>query len=490
MQLPTRARASRFALALGLLTPLLVPAAAGAAGFGAPAAVSGGDDAGEFQMVIAPTGRTAVLYEREVRRGRRSRYEFRAAIGPSPDRLGAPFTVKAGRRAASSDAYPTLLARPDGGFVACFPDLSERRATISGCSVAEPNGTFGALKVFDHFRRGDRAPLAAAMRPDGTTVLIGARPLGGPRARETRVATLDPAGTMRILPSLIRRDDETDVGSSTPIVATTDGTVAIPAVIHGNRRQGERRPAVRIMAPGTTAFGPVTAVGTERISYELDLASAGTSLMVRYVTDGAGDESYVQRLVRRAPDGSFSPPLAPPGSQKRAMGSRYAIPFALPSGEVLGITSYTQTREGDSDCFDPGFGQVSLGPLEPAPGESASPTVLSASGQIALGPSAAAMADGTVIATWQDSSTDNASSRVEIAVRAPGATAFAAPQVMRRTIRFGAPLLAVGGDQAAVAWATELDESRSEIVVASLRAQPPYAPQARRPSKPSADCDE
>jgi hypothetical protein len=473
-----------------------LPGAAHAAGFGQPVVASGRDAVYATPLVAtAPNGRTAVLYVRDFSRARRDASEFRAAIGPDAEHLGAPTTVAAGQRATSySDTTSAqLFARPDGGFVACFRDSSQHRTSIDGCSIASPTGGFGPLKVVRRIARSENPSMEAVMRPDGSMVFL----LGSYREsnrgtiskRADAVVTMSPTGELSAPRAFSRTEDELRYNTTSGATALADGTVAIPASIEDPSVKYGHRPAVRLIPAGSDQVGPVTAVSTERFDGWIDLAG-GNELDVTFDLPPAPDADifvYERRTVRRNADGVFGPALAFPGSQSAGIDGQSLL---LPGGDALAVTARSETDPDDSDCFNQVVGEVATGGLA-LPGQPTPSTRLSDPAQIALYPNSAVLSDGTVVATW-DNATLYGSSRLETAIRVPGAAAFAAPQVLPAVGYLGTATLSSGGTHATLAWLADAHKptNASEIVVSALRTAGPHAAQAKLPRHPSAPCDE
>ncbi|MEV4421854.1 hypothetical protein AB0L40_18000 [Patulibacter sp. NPDC049589] len=462
-------------LLAGVLLAAL-PAAAPAAGFGAPRLISPRGGAVDNPVVaVAPTGRVAVLWRTFGRRS--SAFGYRAAIGPSVERLGRPQVVRAGSRAAGSVGGAVVLGRPGGGFVACFGDDPRRGDAVIGCSFAPPGGGFGPLRVVQRQPWNQRPGFAAAVRPDGRVALVLSRRIGGGRMA-LRTATVGSSGRITGARALatVHRGDPFDVAT------TKDGTVAVgwstgPAA----DALGDRTAVLRLMPPRADRFGPPVAFTSEPGIDGGVALQGGDALMVGY-TVGTSAVAGDARWVRRLPDGTFAPPLRLP---RPGSGFVDGAVVALADGTPFAVSG--ASRGTDTDCGNIRAGVVGAGPLVPdATGTTTQR--LSTPGQIALYPQAATLADGTVVATWRDAFDASGASRLEVALRPAGATAFRRPQVLPRiSVRDAG--LATGGSGAAMAWVVgSLPDGPSRIAVSGLRTRAPYAPAAPRPPHPATPC--
>lgn len=456
--------------ALGVLGG--APATGLAAGFGPVRSLSPTHgDADSPSAAIAPSGQVAVLWRRT---GRRSAdYQYLAALGPDAEHLGRPVVVGAGHAAARTASQATLLARPDGGFVACFGSDPRRGAAVVGCAFAPPNGRFGPLRVVDRRPWRERLDFQAVMRADGQVVLLLTRQVGG--RRQLRSATFDANGTLGGLEPLATLDRDAPVD----LAAADDGTVAVTwAAAAGRDTLAPRIPSLRLMAPGQPRFGPpVRFTGDRRITSALSV-QGGRQLRLYYSSAESGE--YV--VVARWADGSFTAPQHLPRPGKGELGGSVV---SLVDGVPFAVT--VAQRQAETDCGDITASVVGSGPLVPVAGQ---PTAqqLSTPGQIAVGPTAAALADGTVIASWGNLLGPVGATRVEVALRPPGAAAFLPSQVLPQ-ISARETALAVGGDQAVLVWIVgEVPLGPAHVVVSALRRAPPYAPAARLPKHPRASC--
>jgi hypothetical protein len=453
----------------------IAPAAANAAGFSAPRSltpIKGSVDSP--QAAVAPNGRTALLWRTT---GERTRdFQYVAALGATPAQLGKGVVLPGAVRAARTVGTVTLLARPDGGFVACFADDPRRGQTTLGCSFAAPQGTFGPMHVVQRRSWTQRPSYRVALRADGTLVFVLSRRAGAKRLA-LRTATMDPSG--RVSPSR----PLASIAAESPIdlAAINDGTLAVTWTDELGSVAGAGTPTLRLMAPGASQFAPaVTFTPDHDISGAVQLQGGPGLLLTYELQDKSG--LWIQRVVRRLPDGSFAPPLEFP---RPAAGFLSGVAIQLPDGTPFAISATDEVAE--TDCSDITSGAIGAGPLVPS-GVPVTATRLSAPKQIAFYPQIATLADGTVIATWGDALNFGQSFRQEVAVRPAGATAFAAPQVMPQLVSSDVAL-ATGGNEAVLAWVVSRDfGGPSHLVVSSLRSQPPYAAQARRPTHPSNGC--
>ncbi|MEH3053624.1 MAG: hypothetical protein PGN13_06370 [Patulibacter minatonensis] len=383
-----------------------VPSSAGASGFGPPTTVSGRDDAEAPLVAIAPNGRTAVMWRREVRTGKRWVGQLRVALGPSPDRLGQPTTVAAGWRAvASSDARPQLLARPDGGFVACLPDTSRTKTTVIGCSVAPPAGGFGGLLVVRR-GKGDGTTIAPAVRPDSSVALLLERVdrdrRGTPTGLTRTLRTITRDGALQPERAIAPAGESVAFGASGSLVSLADGTLAFrvgmadPASPATATTNAAFWPGVRVMPAGAGEFGPATRIGTAHVNGRFELGGT-TRLWAAFATGGEPDAPTEDRVAPRGADGTFGPESTLPLATDDTF--RHTIDHAIvdvPGDGLLALSSEASTSYDDSDCFNPVSGQISAG----APGGIAAR--LSGRGQIALAGDAVSLADGTAIASWEN----------------------------------------------------------------------------------------
>lgn len=454
-----------------------VPASTDAAGFGTPRTVSvRGGIVSTPQAVVAPNGRTAVLWEernRDTGGGRR----YRIAIGPSPNRLGPARTVGAGLRAARTGASAELLALPNGGFAVCFGDLTRTGRRTPGCAFASPKGGVGRLRPIAAFGPREAPSFAVAARPDGRLALLVSRRVGDGRMMTLRTGAMTPSGRITGSHALatVRRSVPFD------IAATNDGTVAVswstgPSGVF----VGDRTPVLRFQLPASDRFGPAVPFTPESTIDGGVGLQGGRSLLLSYSAGSSVGDGGL-RVVRRTADGTFEPPMRLPAATKD--GAADGAVVQLPDGTPFAVT--TAVHQPNSDCGAIDRGIVGAGPLVDS-GTGPTAERLSAPRQIAIDPGAAVLRDGTVIATWGDATGDTKT--LEVALRTPRANRFSRPQVLplpaTRTVA-----LAAGGNHAVLAWVTgSLPDGPARVVVSGLRRTGPYAPPTRRPTQSIAPC--
>lgn len=476
---PRTAPALPTALALATLAAC-APGAAGAAeptgatggpAFGAPRAVSPrGGSVDSPQAAVAPGGRTTVLWRRT---GERSRdFAYVAAIGERAGALGRAAVVRAGVRSARTVGGAQLLARPDGGFVACFGDNPRRGSAVVGCSIARPDGGFGPLRVVERVRWQGRPTIDAAVRSDGRTVVVSTHRVGGGR-QAVRSTVLSPAGRR-----LGVQDLGTVRGIDRPSVAAGgDGTVAV-GWSTGRVEGGGRVPTLRVMPPAATAFGAPVALAPEPTIGGNVVVHGGPALLVSYEPEASSGTPVQTRVAQLVPGTGAVLRGALPVEDD-------SVVTQLLDGTPFGVVGRQVGAE--TDCSDVVSGRVDAGPLATPGTDWATAQRLSAPRQIALEPQAATMADGTVVATWRDAAGGDGRARIEAAVRPPGgpfAPARALPLLSVRDVA-----LAAGGDQAVLAWVVgSAPFGPSHLVVSALRREPPYAAPAPLPRHPRASC--
>lgn len=473
-----------------------LPAVSEAAGFTESVVISGGDDASAPRAVIAPNGRTAVLWEREIKVGRRYRSQWRLAVGPNPGSVERAKTMTlAGATHGYESPAPFLIARPDGALVLCV-----RTGPTKGCAIAPPDGDFGPVTDVRAGKRG----FSAVVRPDNSLVIVYAsRDVtadGHVTGTQIATATLSPTGVLGAERALDRsKDEQAYNGAVEPFVAA-DGTVAVQASLPVPTRRGRIQVGVRLMAPGTDAFGPVVAIPGAVQEYNDVRLTGGRQLTVAYSAPPEGSKknaSPVQRVLALQPDASFSAPLLFPTTNTRlggvAWGAIGGPIVALPNGGLFGISARSTTAEGDADCLNPVTGEIAAGPLGAA---AASAQRLSTLGQVAVYPDAAALDDGTVIASWVDGAGEGSGAyRVEASVRTPGATAFSAGQRLPSIGNDTEHLLVSGGNTAALIWTTWRktpghSSRRQAVMLSRYAASGPVARQAALPKHPGTSCDD
>lgn len=478
---PTAAKASS--------TPTLP---AGSIGFGEPRVLSRAAPDHEIDdpiVAVSPTGTTAVMWRDAsgFERGQRFRADYLVSIGRDAAHLQAPTPIRAARTAAKLTGETQLLARPDGGFVACFDESGRRRGTATfGCSFAVPGGAFGPLRVVLREPWTKRSTVQPVVRADGTVLVLVTRTVGRAR-RSVSVVTLAPSG---------RRTTQQDLGeirgaASASIATTTDGTVAV-AWSDGPAQDYEPAgtPVLRVLSPTGTRFMPAAFPENKKISGGVGLVG-GAALLVEYSTDPLMDGAQ-QRIARRLPDGTFAPPGTLPRPGK---GFVSGSALALGDGTPLAVTS--SDVQSETDCGNSTGGSVGAGPLmdltsataddDSAADGPVTTTRLSDPKQIAQYPTTALLGDGTVIVAWGDAFDGGAQSRLEVTTRRSGAATFSTPQVLPRPAR-SAPALAAAGDQALLAWSTGPRGGRQAIIVSALRSAAPFAKQQRRPTDPGTSC--
>lgn len=466
---------------LGALGAFAAAAPAGqAAGFGPVRSVSPTSEQAEMPTAaVTPRGETAVMWRRF---GSRSRdFQYMASVGRDAGHLRQPEIVQAGRRAAGSGGEATLLARPGGGFAACFGDLARRGTTVIGCSFSTATGHFGPMRVVERRSARERPSYRAAMRPDGKVAMVLSHRVSGGRQqlRSTTLSSRGGRGPLRSLATLGRE-------ASFSLAAVDDGTTAVAwATPQGPDPLASWAVSLRLTAPGKSVFGPPQTFlegGVARAREPVRL-QGGRELMV-FVADPA-DPLAGDVIVRRFPDGSFSGPLRFPRPAAGALGGSVVTP-----ADRSPLAVSVATRVAGNDCANIRTGVIGSGPLVSGAGPSRTAVQrLSKPGQIALYPAAATLADGTVIASWQNAAGPRGEARMEVAIRSARGSAFRASQVLPRLAGRRDSALAAGGDQAVLAWLVgDLVRGPSYVVVSSLRKSPPYAAPAQLPKRPRTPC--
>lgn len=451
--------------------------AANAAGFGPVRSLSPATGmVDQLSVAVGPTGETAVLWRQIGPTD--GDFQFVAAIGPDAENLGPAQVVEPTRGRPSRVAGVRLFARPHGGFAACF-DGGDHRTVTFGCSFTTRDNRFGPLQVIERRSRRADPGYDLAMRPDGKlAVLLGHRVAKTVRLWST---TLDDQGRLGPTRPFATVSPKTSVRLAT----TDDGVTAVALVEPSRRDKGFLgRPMLRLTAAGGEVFGnarsvlPRGAVGS-LVSFSLD---GGHELRLAATDWDDGINGNV--IVRRRSNGSFSPPLRLP---RPASGFLTGTVVAPPGRAPLAVSA--ATRESQSDCSNVSAGVVGSGPLLPRPTESRSTTQrLSKPGQISVEPTAATLADGTVIAAWENGVDDVGYTRLEVAVRPAKATRFQPSQVLPELATSGKEL-AAGGDQAILVWLVgDHIDGPAHVVVSSLRQAPPYAIPARLPKRPEMPC--
>ncbi|MFT4034727.1 MAG: hypothetical protein QM679_04020, partial [Patulibacter sp.] len=313
-------------------------------------------------------------------------------------------------------------------------------------------------------------------------------------------ATLSPAGVLHAEQKLDRSEDEQAYNGVVAPVVVADGTVAVQALLP-LASQGERiQVGVRLMAPNTDVFGPVVAIPGAVEEDNNVVLTGGRRLTVAYSAPPAGGKKNAPRILRvltLQPDASFSAPALLPRTKTvlRGVGGDGVDGqvVALPSGGLFAITARSTTAEGDSDCLNPVTGEIAAGPLGAAP---AAAQRLSKRGQVAVYPNAAALDDGTVIASWTDGAGEGSGMyRVEASVRTPGATVFSDGRRFPWMSDSASHLLANGGNTAALIWTTwrkvpGRSSRRQAVMLSRYSATGPVARQAALPKHPGTSCDD
>lgn len=430
----------------------------------------------QIAVAVAPTGETAVMW----RQGGPDDFQFVAAIGRDAENLGPARPVEPARGAASRAAGARLLARPAGGFVACF-HAGDRRADAFGCSFTDESGTFGPLRVVERRSFRDDPSQQVAMRSDGKLAILLRHRVAPGRLR-LRTTTLDDQGRLgpiRPLATVLR-------GGSASLATTDDGVTGVMLTEPRRRDQGRiGRPSLRLTASGQDVFGAAKSFLPNGAAKPLESARLDGGRELRMTASVLDDSIGGDLIVRRRPNGAFSAPLRLPRPAPGFLGGTVVVP---PGGTPFAITA--ATRESQTDCSDVSAGVVGSGPLVSRRTTSRTTTTqrLSKPGQIAFQPTAATLADGTVIAAWENGVTDGGDTRLEVAIRPSGATRFGPSQVLPELATWGMDL-AAGGDQAILAWMVgDHVDGPSHVVVSSLRQEPPYAPPAKLPRRPRMPC--
>lgn len=473
------------ACGLSIIAAALVPAHGLAAGFSPPAKISGSDAASFPSVAIAPSGRTVVLYTADIGRNGRSREAQRIATGPTPDGLGRPVPLRIpGVPVRTRLSAGSLLARPDGSFVLCL-----NAGRTQGCSLIAPTGEIGRFNPLPR-RKVGWSP--AVVRPDGSTVLLRSVRHGKNVITSTDLSSLVLGADGRPGPErpVVRSADEQAFNPNDPSAAVAaDGTVAITANLPAVSGKVDRtRLGIRIMQPGSDAFGPVVTVPGVPSDNNISLLS-GPTITVGYQAAQPGSYDQLdERYVPLRPDGTFGPTLALPGS---GSGNVAGSVVPLSDGQLFAVTSRVGYDADDQDCFNPITGEIGAGPLAPAASPAPSAR-LSTPGQIAWHQQAVALSDGTVIAAWHDGVNTRGDRRVEASVRVPGAADFTKGQRLPGLLFADEPILVAGGGYAALLWSVDRRGQRfgGSLVMSTYRTLGPYAKSAPLARRPGTSCDE
>ena len=471
------------AVACGALA--LPGSAIAAAGFAAPQRLSATADFVDLDgVVVAPTGRTAVMW-READEGKRPsdwRYGEWVAIGPDPAHLGKPTKLALPRSLAREAFQKSLDAFPDGSLVACFQSDPRKGEAVASCAFAPPDGGFGPLREFNRLSWKLRPTFEAFARPDGRVLVVTSQRAKGKR-RNWSARLLDRAGNLTapqqiasapdwLGASFAAADDGTVVAAWTAEEPDAAGSVdsrwmaTLPA---GGERFGEPRP---LALPDADA------------NSNPSLTGGGPRVVLRYRT-WVGERD-VERYATVGPDGAISPFVEPRRFTKKGGLSTSVLP--LSSGALLGIGQ--SSLSAALDCDTRPFSQVGVGTLAPATGAAVTGTRLSTPGQIAEYPSAGELGDGTVIVLWGNASREGAEYRLEAAVRPPGAARFGTPQVLPGRVN-GWWRFAAGGERAAIV--SEVREGAGfdtpeHLEVSAFTSTGPLPAPGKRPKHPSTSC--
>lgn len=449
---------------------------ANAAGFGPVRSLSPATGmVDQLSVAVAPTGETAVMWRQIGPKD--GDFQFVAAIGPDAENLGPAQVVEPTRGRPSRVAGVRLFARPHGGFVACFDGGDHRTATF-GCSFTQ-DGSFGPRQVIERRARRAEPTYDLAMRSDGKlAVLLGHRVAKSVRLRSTTLDDQGRLGPTRPFATVSRK-------ASVRLATTDDGVTAVALVEPSRRDKGFLgRPMLRLTAAGGEVFGKAQRALPRAAVRSLASFSLDGGRELRITATDWDDSINGDVIVRRRRNGSFTAPLRLPRPASGFLGGTAVAP---PGRTPLAVTA--ATRESQSDCSNVSAGVVGSGPLLSRPTRSRSTTQrLSKPGQISFEPTATALADGTVIAAWENGVDEIGYTRLEVAVRPAKATRFRPSQVLPELATSGKEL-ASGGDQAILAWLVgDHIDGPAHVVVSSLRQAPPYAIPARLPKRPQMPC--
>lgn len=454
-------------------------------GFGAPRVVTPAHGAADGPIaVVARNGRTVVLYDwSDTIKNPRTRE--RALLGPDPDHLSAPVDLPLD--AAAEDQQ--TAAEPDGTIVVCATTNSGKTYTLV-CTLAPPAGGFGRPRTVARLtntpasrRYGQIPSFDVIALNDGRLALRSARTIDG-RHWLTGLS-FAPAGTLAFTPSTTIADS--GHGELTPLAdgsllhtdltrSTVRAAPIAPATLRARTPVLTGTPAggaARRLTPGASAFSRPTAF---RTSGQLDGVDAGPF--------GVAIRSYVYRRhatpqIRAAVHGPGGVGWTRPAPVRPLTDGFVAARVLFTRDhEPLAISSVI--RESETDCGQQTLARIGAGPLG-----GSRPQLLSNKHQLANLADARILDDGTAVVLWTDSARDD---RVEYAVRPPGAHRFAAAHALPFT---GARDIAVAGNgrQLLATWSTAtVPGTPSRLLIATSRAFPPYAPDAPRPTHPSAPC--
>lgn len=448
-----------------------------AAGFGPVRSLS--PTAGSVDQLgaaVTPTGETAVMWRRLGPRIGKD-FEFVAAIGPDAEHLGPPRTIHAAG-VPSKATSGRLLARPTGGFVACFSGSDGADDTF-GCTFTDGSGDFGPLHMVQRRPSRDVPSHRMALRADGKLAIVLSHRVQKGRFL-LRTTTLDDEGVLGPLRPLATISRKAQFSLAT----LDDGTTAVS--LSTPQQRSPKAPwnlSLRTTAPGHDVFGAPRELRAEGVVQSGRGAGIEGGGELRISALDHDDEQV--NVARRRANGTFSGPLRLP---RFGPGLRWGPVVSLSDGTPLAIT---QAERQIADCAGDGLGVIGSGPLTPA-GKNQSPGSLqrlSKPGQVAFNPLAATLADGTVIASWQNAASSARMARVEVAIRPAGSSAFLPSQVLPRLAQWWEHQLAAGGDQAVLAWIVGgTFDGPSRVVMSSLRQAPPYSTPARLSKRPRTPC--
>lgn len=279
----------------------------------------------QLDVAIAPTGETAVMWQNH---GPRTGADsgFVAAIGPDAERLAPARPIPAVTGGPFTPLGATLMARPGGGFVACFTGNIGGDDAL-GCAFTDGSGDFGPLTIVERRLLGAHLTHRVAMRADGTLAFVLSHRVG--KRMHLRTTTLDETGAVGPLRSLAT----VSKGAQHSLATLDDGTTAV--ALSSPQRRNPKAPwdlTLRLTAPGQDVFGPPRDLRDERVVRSGRGVGLEGGRELRVATIDMNAEQIV--TVRRRADGSFSGPLSLP---RMGPGFRFGPVVSLADATPLAI---------------------------------------------------------------------------------------------------------------------------------------------------------
>lgn len=462
------------ATALAVLVLAMVPAGAGAAGFGPPTTLAGPDiRVRSVSAAVAPGGQAAVLWLDD----RADRWS--AAVADRPTALRRAHAIPG----ADEDVRPIAVGLHRGGLTACWVARPRRASTgVLRCSTARPGAErFGRWR--DVVRGLARSSFLRQLVPEiggGFTALVDDQRDRGATQSAFRIRADGQPAPPQVLSSM-------EIGTAVRLAPGGDGEMRAlirrePRLVQPPGARGRPSDALRVRARGGEAYRAEvvldvpTQLGQERVPVLFGRRSL-LALSGRAVAVGRRDGTFgPARAVARSPRGFAVQDV---DAVERDDGS-LLVTSILGRGNRCGIG--TVRRRLVATALRGGR----LGRAQP----------LSQDEQVVNRVALTELVGGEALAVWSQGDRRPRSRLLgafdvglEVALR-PAGGRFGRGTPLAVDVPYFEPwTVANAGREALVAWVSGPLDGAQHVRVSALRRSPPYARPVSRPSRPGPVCD-